>query len=60
MNIYENHREYLLKPFSVKKLVSAIFPTTNQTDVTSNDDRINKLYGFARKVMIFFVNSRDF
>merc|ERR1712227_1195899 len=29
---------------------SAIFPTTNQTDVTSNDDRINKLYSFARKV----------
>ena len=42
-NLYENHYE-------VKKIVSAIFPTKNQTELASNDDRMNKLKQYARKV----------
>ena len=42
-NLYENHYE-------VKKFVNAIFPTKNQTELASNDDRMNKLKQYARKV----------
>ena len=46
--------EYVWIPFLVKKLVSAIFPTVDiyQAD-RPNDDRIKKLYSFARKVKFF-------
>jgi len=39
-----------LREHLVKKLVSAIFPTTDSNERNSNDDRIKKLYNFARKV----------
>ena len=39
-----------LREHLVKKLVSAIFPTTDSNERNSNDDRIKKLYIFARKV----------
>ena len=41
-----------LREHLVKKLVSAIFPTTdpNKGPEIANDERINKLYNFARKV----------
>ena len=41
-----------LREHLVKKLVSAIFPTTDSNERNSNDDRIKKLYNFARKVSI--------
>ena len=43
-----------LREHLVKKLVSAIFPTTdpNNGPERANDERINKLYNFARKVCI--------
>lgn len=42
-----------LREHLVKKLVSAIFPTTDSNERNSNDDRIKKLYNFARKVISF-------
>ena len=41
-----------LREHLVEKLVSAIFPTTDSNERNSNDDRIKKLYNFARKVSI--------
>jgi len=43
-----------LREHLVKKLVSAIFPTTdpNNGPERANDERINKLYNFARKVKL--------
>ena len=46
-NLYENHYE-------VKRIVDALFPINNQTQLASNDDRINRLKQFARKVEFSF------
>ena len=46
-NLYKNH-------YQVKKIVNAIFPTSYQNELASNDDRMNKLRQFATKVKFGF------
>lgn len=44
-----------LREHLVKKLVSAIFPQTDQNSQHQNDERMTKLYNFARKVCFFYL-----
>ena len=50
---WRTHVNNELREHLVKKLVSAIFPQTGENSQVQNDERINKLFNFARKVNIY-------